>query len=263
MALKQEGKHNEAADLFLDLAKRTDNIFEKAGMLLNATNALKDSGRLDLAENQLQVVRELLVLPLGAALGAKDEEDRRALLIGVELEDARISAVQDKWQEAMAKLSGILANHQSELCKPSFARIYQAVQRDRAFLLAGRGACHEALPLLEDEDSADPHDRWTLFYLGYCYLNVSRYLEAQSKLEEAIQLGLTPDFQGRAHCALGASCYQLGDYIRAKSELEKGVMTASPRYIKKAGIWQWLEYTCISLGLKAEAEHYRRLARSS
>lgn len=58
LALRDEGKYREAADLFLDLAKDTDNLFEKAGMLLNTTHALKGSGRFDLAKNQLDLVRE-------------------------------------------------------------------------------------------------------------------------------------------------------------------------------------------------------------
>jgi tetratricopeptide (TPR) repeat protein len=263
VALRQEGKYREAADLFLELARDTEDLFEKAGLLLNVTQALQAAGRRDLAKNQLAAVRELLFRTADAVLSGADEENRRRLQIGVELEDARISAAQDKLQEAMAKLNGILANHQSELLKASFADIYQAVQRDRAFLLADSGSCEESLPILEELDSTDPHDRWTLFYLGHCYLHARKHVEARQKLEEAIQLGLTPDFEGRAHCALGAVCYELEDYIRAKSELEEGVRTASPRYLRETGIWQWLEYTCIGLGLTAQAEHYGRLARAS
>jgi tetratricopeptide (TPR) repeat protein len=263
MTLRDQGKYKEAADLFLDLAKATDDLFEKAGMLLNLTHTLKASGSLDLARSQLNTARELLSLPPNAVLGNADDENRRRLLIWAELEDARIVAAEDRLQEAIGSLNGILADHRSELSKPGFVEIYQAVRRDRAFLLTDIGSFQEAVPILEEVDSADPHDRWTLFYLGYCYSCTGKFLESQQKLEEAIRLGLTPDFEGRAHCALGASYYEVGDYSRAKSELEKGVKTASPRYVKQAGIWRWLECTCISLGLKAEAEHYRRLDRSS
>lgn len=263
MALRDQGKYKEAADIFLSLAKAAEDLFEKAGMLLNLTHTLKASGRLDLAKSQLNAARELLSLPPDAVLGNADDENRRRLLIWAELEDARISAVENGLQDAIERLNSILANHQSEMGKPSFAEIYQAVQRDRAFLLTDLGSCEEALPILEEVDSGDPHDRWTLFYLGYCYLHARRYLEVQQKLEEAIRLGLTPDFEGRARCALGAACYELRDFVRAKLELEKGIETASPRYIKEAGIWQLLEYACIGLGLRTEAERYGRLARCS
>jgi tetratricopeptide (TPR) repeat protein len=264
LTLRDQGKFKESADLLLSLAIATDDLFEKAGMLLNLTDTLKAAGTLDLARTQLNAARELLIFPPNTVLGNADDENRRMLLIWAELEDASIVGADEKLQkEALASLNKTLADHQSELCRPNFAEIYQAVQRDRGFLLTNLGSFAEALPILEEVDSADPHDRWTLFYLGFCYSCTGKFPDAQRKLEEAIRLGLTPDYEGRARCALGASYYELGDYARAKSELEQGVKTASPRYVKKSGIWKWLEYTCVSLGLKAEAEHYRRLARSS
>jgi hypothetical protein len=57
--------------------------------------------------------------------------------------------------------------------------------------------------------------------------------------------------------------YELGEYKSAKVELELGAQTATPRYIKDGKIWNWLEHTCISLGLKADAHRYGQLARPS
>jgi tetratricopeptide (TPR) repeat protein len=264
LTLREQGKYKEAADLLLSLAIATDDLFEKAGMLLNLAHTLKAAGTLDLARTQLNAARELLILPPNTVLGNADDENRRRLLIWAELEDARIVGADEALQrEALTSLNRILTDHQSELCRPNFAEIYQAVQRDRGFFLTNLGSCKEALPILEEADSADPHDRWTLFYLGHCYSLTGKFLDARRKLEEAIRLGLTPDYEGRARCALGATYYELGDYAKAKSELEQGIKTASPRYLKEAAIWRWLEYTCFNLGLKAEAEHYRRLASSS
>ncbi len=156
VALRDEGRYAEAADLFLDLAKDTDNLFEKAGMLLNATHALKGSGRLDQATNQLELARELLSLPQGVPLGGADDENRRRLLIWLELEDARISAAVSGPHEAIEKLNSILADHQSELGNPGFAEICLAVRRDLGFRLTDLGSYDEALPILEDVDSAGP-----------------------------------------------------------------------------------------------------------
>ena len=263
MALRDQGKYKEAADLFLDLAKATDDLFEKAGMLLNLTHTLKALGSLDLARSQLNAARELLSLPPNAVLGNADDENRRRLLIWAELEHARIVAAEDRLQEAIGSLNSILADHRSELSKSGFAEIHQAVQRERAFLLTSLGSFQEALPILEEVDSADPHDRWTLFYLGYCYHCTEKYVEAEDKLKEAISLGLPPDFEGQAHCLSGVGHYKLEDYSKAKQELEKGVTTAPKGYIKEAGIWRGLECTCVGLGLSAEAERYGRLARPS
>jgi tetratricopeptide (TPR) repeat protein len=199
LALKEEGKHNEAAELFLCLAKQTDRAFERAGMLLNVTDSLKSAGHLAAARDQLDAVRELLIIPDDAALAKADEEMRHRLLIGVELEEARMSAAAGETGDAIARLNATLASHRAEMGKRGFADLYQAIQRDWAFLLTDSGRCEEALPILMEVDSADPHDRWTLFYLGYCCFDGRKFVEAQEKLEEAIHLGLTPDFQGRAH----------------------------------------------------------------
>jgi tetratricopeptide (TPR) repeat protein len=263
IALRDQGKYKEAADVFQGLAKATDDLFEKAGILLNLTHTLKVSGRLDLAKSQLNAARELLSLPPNAVLGNADDENRRRLLIWAELEDVRISEVENGLQEALKGLNTILANHQSEMSKPAFVEIYQAVQRDRAFRLTDLGSFDEALPMLEEIASADPHDRWTLFYLGYCYHCSNKYAEAREKLEEAVSLRLPPNYEGQAHCLLGVGYYELGDYSKAKVELELGVKTAPTDYIKNAGIWRWLECSCIGLGLRAEADRYGRLARSS
>lgn len=263
VSLKDKGEYRQAAALFLDMSKSTDNFSEKVGMLLNVVQMLKETGDLEQAKKQLAAVQEALLLPPHTRLSQADEESRRKLVIGVQVEGARIFAGEGKLHEAMDTLDSVLAEHQSELSMPDFAEVNQAVQRDRAFLLTDLGSWLAALPLLEEVDAADPHDRWTLFYLGFCYLNAGKYVEAQENLEEAIQLGLTPDFEGRAHCALGAACYELKEYVRAKLELEKGVKTASSRYVKEAQIWRLLEYTCTSLGLRAEAEKYRNLAQAS
>jgi tetratricopeptide (TPR) repeat protein len=263
VTLREEGRYEQAAQLFLEVSRSTDNFLKKAGMLLNVVNALKDAGDLEGARKHLVAASELLSLVPNARLGLSDEQNWRMLLIGVALEDARLVAKEGRSHEAIAKIDSLLTEHQYELTKPDFLEVYVAIQRDRAFLLADLGGCREALPILEQVDEKDPHDHWTLFYLGYCYLNLERYVEAQRKLEEAISLGLTPDFQGRAHCALGAACYHLQQYARAKSELEEGVKTASPRFLKKVEMWKWLEYTCIGLGLRAEAEKYALLARAS
>ena len=259
----EQGSYEQAAQLFLDVSRSIDNFLEKAGMLLNVVHTLKDAGDLDGARKQLAAARELLALPPSTRLGLTDEQNWRMLLIGVELEDARLIAKEGRSREAIAKIDSILAEHQYELTNSNFPEVYLGVRRDRAFLLTDLGSFRDALPALEQIDVEDPHDRWTLFYLGYCYLNLERYVEAQRKLEEAISLGLTPDFRGRAHCALGAACYHLQQYARAKSELEEGVKTASPRFLKKVEMWKWLEYTCIGLGLRAEAEKYALLARAS
>ena len=263
LELTENDKHREALALFLTLANDTNNVLEKAGLLLNASHAFKELREFDTARQHLTSVRHLLALPTGNEETEIDEDDRRGLLIGAELEDARISAGENRLTEAVEKLNAILATHKAYLGRESFAGILQLVQKDLAFLLVDLRRCEQALHLLEDLNGKMPQDNWINFYLGYCYLQQNKHEEAREKLEQTLQLGLPPDFLGRARCALGAAFYGLGDYARAKSELEAGVQTASSRYVKEAGIWKCLEYTCTGLGLKSEAERYRGLANAS
>ena len=261
LSLGERGNHEEAARLFALLASKTDNLFDKAGILLNVAHEFKELRDFQHARIQLEVVHELLSVDPSVSLASIDEENRRGLLIGAALEDARIWAAEEKVTEAIEKLNSLLADYQLELAKPAFESVKQLIQRERAFLLTDIGSCSEALPILEDLDATEPHDRWILFYLGYCYMGAARYDQAKTILQKALQLGLSPDFEGRAHCALGVSLYGLKDYQRAKIEFEKGVKTASKRYIREAGIWRWLQQTCIALGLGAEAQHYAELVR--
>jgi len=249
--------------VFQFVSRNVPNLFRKAGILLYAAHAFKEMDQFDRARSQLEAARGLLQLPLDIGLSGADDETRRSLLIEIELEDARISAGEQKLQEAVDKLNFLLTEHRSDLLNINFDEIYQTVRRDRAFLLADTGRFEDALPELEELNSRAPSDGWILFNLGYCYRRTGRYFDARSKLEAAIQVGLNPDYEGRAHCALGALYYDLGDYARAKIELEIGVQTASPRYLKGSRIWQWLEYTCISLGLKAEADYYASLDKGA
>jgi tetratricopeptide (TPR) repeat protein len=99
------------------------------------------------------------------------------------------------------------------------------------------------------------------FYLGYCYISVEQYDEAKRLLEQSIEQGLPLHLEFRAHSALGMALYEAGDYVRAKRELEMGLRGANPRYVKEAQLWKWLHHTCVSLGLKEEAEYYNKLMR--
>jgi tetratricopeptide (TPR) repeat protein len=149
------------------------------------------------------------------------------------------------------------------LQQAQFQELHWAIERERGFVLAHMGSTEAALRILEQVDVAGPHDRFTLYYLATCYSLVGRYADARAKIEESIALGLPPDWTGRAHFWLGVACYRLEVYQQAKIALEIAVKTSSPEFIRHQEIWRWLKCTCISLGLKDEAERYAMLARPS
>jgi len=87
------------------------------------------------ARQHLRSARELLALPTGNEDAKIDQDNRRGLLIGAELEDARISAGEDRLTEAVEKLNAILATQKTYSEQESFAGIFQVAQKDLAFLL--------------------------------------------------------------------------------------------------------------------------------
>jgi tetratricopeptide (TPR) repeat protein len=262
-ALRDKGKYKEALDIFASIADKQENPLEKAGMLLNIVNTLPSVDQVELAKTQLDSVRSLLSSPWACDADHPLTQHHRYLTMAADLEDARISEAEGKFKDAIGKIDRLRREFNADLQQAQFQELYWAIERERGFILATMGSTEAALRILEQVDVADPHDRFTLYYLGTCYSLVGRYAEARVKIEESIALDLPPDWAGRAHFFLGAACYRLKDYERAKFELETAVKTASSEFIRHEGIWRWLEYTCVSLGLKDEAEKYRQLARPS
>jgi tetratricopeptide (TPR) repeat protein len=140
---------------------------------------------------------------------------------------------------------------------------YDEVQSRRAFFLADIGLWRKAMPILQELEPRQNANPTFLFYLGYCYLQAKELDMAQIRLEKALSLNPPPAINFQAHCSLGMTFYDLGEFAKAKLELETGAKTATARYIKQEQIWKWLEYTCQQMGLKSEEEQYRRLARPS
>jgi len=262
-ALRDKGEYKKALDIFVGIADQQENPLERAGMLLNIVNTLPNSGQLELAKTQLESVRSLLSSSLARDSDHPYPRYHRYLTILADLEDARICEAEGKFNDAINKIDRLRTDYKVDLLKTQFQGLYWAIERERGFALAHIGSTEAALRILEQVDRADPHDRFTLYYLASCYSYAERYAEARAKIEESIALGLPPDWAGRAHFRLGAACYQLQDYKQAKVELEAAVKTAAPQFIRHEEIWRWLQYTCISLGLKDEAEHYAKLARPS
>lgn len=262
-ALRDKGKYKEALDIFVSIADKQENPLEKAGVLLNIVNMLPSVDAVELAKTQLDSVRSLISSHGDAMADHPFPRYRQYLTMAADLEDARISEAEGKFKDAIGKIDRLRREFNADLQEAEFQELHWAIERERGFILATMGSTEAALRILEEVDVADPHDRFTLYYLGTCYSLVGRYAEARAKIEESIALGLPPDWAGRAHFFLGAACYRLKDYEQAKAELETAVKTASPEFIRHEEIWRWLQYTCISLGLKDEAENYAQLARPS
>lgn len=262
-ALREEGKFREAYGMFMLAANQADNLLEKAGILLNAATTLTQSDEQERSRSQLNQVRELLGSMNPFAFSSDEQDEFIGVAVGVEIEQAEILVTEGKIEAAIEQLGGTLERFNDEIKEPRRINIYEEIQTRRAYCLVDLGQFEKAIPLLEQTKGRRNDDSIFLFYLGHCYLMAKRLSEAQQNLERALSLGPRPGIAFQAHGTLGMVLYESGDYQRAKRELETSANLATPRYIKEAKIWKWLEYTCISLGLKQEAQRYGQLARPS
>ena len=262
-ALREELKFGEAYGLFVLAANQTDNPLKRAGILLNAATTLTHSDKQEGSRNQLNQIRELLGSMNSSAFSLDEQDEFIGVNVGVEIEEAEILATEGKIEAAIEQLGVTLERFKDEIKGPRRTEIYDDIQTRRAYFLTDVDQFAKAIPILEEAKSRRNDDTIFLFYLGHCYLRAKRWGEAQQKLERALALRPRPRIAFQAHGSLGMVLYETGDYQRAKEELEASAKLAAPDYIKQARIWKWLEYTCIRLGLKEEAQRYGQLARPS
>jgi tetratricopeptide (TPR) repeat protein len=261
--LRDQGKFREAHEAFLEASKNTDNIVEKAGILLNDSTTLTSSGEFGASRQQLHSVRELISIAKEGTLSLSDQYEVLALLVFVEIEQAEILAAEGQPLQALGTMAAALKRYESELRVSPRLDIYDELQARRAYLLADMGSFEKALPILTELVDRQSQNPTFLFYLGQCYLVGEQFENARDLFARAIKLGPSTEIEFQAHCSLGMAYYELEDYATAKFELEFGVKTATAGYIKQAQIWKWLEYSCRGLGLVDEANRYAMLSQST
>jgi tetratricopeptide (TPR) repeat protein len=270
--IRDEGMLKEAADELLQLAETEKDPLDKAGILLHLVNTLELSGETEVAASKLSLARTLLEGHSTSQLVGDDKF--AALELFLDYEDANLSWLRgDNLEVALTKFETLIKKHrlrsladkQSTAPKDVYLLDFcESSQIRRAFILADLGRWKEALTVLEAIRSPKEYREGIAFYLGHCYLAAHNYGMAERKLTEALRFGSLPiSLEFRAHCELGMTYYNLGDYAKAKQELEKGAALASPSYLKESQVWKWLELTCRALGLKQEADDYSHMARPS
>jgi len=262
-ALREEGNFREAYGLFMLAANRTEDLLERAGILLNAATNLTQSDEQERSRSQLKQIRELLGSMNPSTFTAEEQDEFIRVTVGIEIEEAEVLVAEGKIEAAIEQLGATLEKFTVEIKEPRRIESYDEIQSRRAYFLTDLDKCDKALSALEEIKDGRNDDTIFLFYLGHCYFRVKRLDEAQQKLERTLALGPRPRIAFQAHGTLGMVFYETGDYQRAKQELETSAKLAVPDYIKHAQIWRWLEYTCISLGLNEEARRYGQLARPS
>ena len=262
-ALREQSTFREAYDAFLSAADKTDNVLEKSAILLDVVTNLTMLGEYDASRRQLKVIKEMLSGLDPKHLTQTDQNEFLRVLVGIDVEHAEILAADGNIEGAIEKLAATVENFRLQLEDPEFIRIYDDLQCRRAYFLADIDLFNKAIPILEEVENRHDDDSIFLFYLGQCYFRAKLLDKAQRKLERAINLATRQGIAFQAYAILGMVLYEVGDYARAKKELETSASLATPQYIKDAKIWKWLEYACRKLGLQDEARQYALLANPS
>lgn len=262
-ALREQSKFREAYDAFVSAADKTDSVLEKSAILLEVVTNLTMLGEDDASRRQLKVIKEMLSGLDPKHLTQTDQSEFVRVLVGIEVEHAEILAAEGNIEGAIEKLAATIENFRLQLDDPEFIQIYDDLRCRRAFFLADIDLFNKAIPILEEVESRHVDDSIFLFYLGQCYFRAKLIDKAQQRLERAINLATRPGIAFQAHAVLGKLLCEVGDYARAKKELEASASLATPQYIKDAKIWKWLEFACRKLGLQDEARQYALLANPS
>jgi tetratricopeptide (TPR) repeat protein len=254
-------RYAEALEEFRKIAETTEDPLTKAWALLMTSDVLVQMSENKRAEQALKDART--VLDFVGVSSDRDLVEQRRLTYMAELQEIEIINAGGNREEALERYKSFLKRGKDERERLLFSDAYEHAEGEIAILLADFNRPSEALPILEKLERVRPLNAVLEFYLGSCQCVLDQPGKAVAKLEESRRLGLPPNLNFRAHCYLGMAYYLLQDYSSAKRELELGARTATPRYIKEVEIWKWLEWSCVGLGLKAEAEEYGRMARPS
>jgi hypothetical protein len=95
-ALREEGNFREAYALFMFAANLTENLLERAGILLNAATNLTQSDEQERSRNQLKQIRELLGSMNPSAFTSDEQDEFIGVTVGVEIEEAEVLAAEGK-----------------------------------------------------------------------------------------------------------------------------------------------------------------------
>lgn len=246
-----------------EFADRIDDPWTKAELLYHQVVFLAQMDDAVQARSCFTELRRAVGLLLPeAVLDTSDDTPPANLAVMVRYAELKTLLAERNEVQALQVLEDLVSRYPVQLSGPA-SEILDDIDLHHGFLLADAGRWRQAKPFLE---KARPPEAWksvVCYYLGHGYYESREYECAKEKLMEALHLGLSGHWEGRAHYVLGLVEYHLGDMRAAKEQLELCVKTADPRYLGASRIWEWLEAVSRALGLKADADKYRRLRVAS
>jgi tetratricopeptide (TPR) repeat protein len=254
----EAGDYVDALQQLRELSTKLDDPWEKAALICYEALFLLEMSRVPEARQRHEDFKRSLTLLGESPSDGYQDDGPHNLAVMARYTELKILVAERKQPEALELLEDLVSRYPKQLSIPAFSAISQELQTQHGFLLADAGRWKEAKPFLEN---ASPPEAWKsilCYYLGHCYYEFEEYERAKKRLTEAIGLGLTGHWQGRARYVLGLVEYHLSDMRAAKSQFEECVKTADPMYLGKTKIWDWLEATSRALGLNDDAEKYHQ-----
>jgi tetratricopeptide (TPR) repeat protein len=97
--------------------------------------------------------------------------------------------------------------------------------------------------------------------LGLCYLELKDYQQARDQFLQAIVLGLTKEWEGKAHFYLGMAYFYTDMVPEAKREFLLCEKVAAVYELPVLDIYAWLSSISKHLGETSESERYAKMAK--
>jgi len=253
----ETGSRIEALQQLRELIAVVPDAEERAGLLHFEILWLIDLGEISEARAILTQLRSLIGTS-GYSLRDTDKDDPRLrLVVMTEFVDAKLLLFEGKPIEGNRILDNLLSSYPKQLSlTPDILGYFKLL---RGYYLADQTQWPEALSVLEEAIAPEDQKSLLSYYLGHCHYEIGRHDLARQELQESLKLGLTANWECRAHYMLGLTYCALSDLRAAKKEFELCVQTADPEYLETTGIWAVLEETCRRIDLNGEAQKYRNL----
>lgn len=242
-----------------EIADRIDDPWTKAELLYHQVVFLAQMHDAVHARSCFDELKRAVDLLLPeAVLDTSDDTPSANLAVMVRYAELKTLLAERNQVQALEALEDLVSRYPAQLSGPAF-EILADIDLHHGFLLADAGRWREAKPFLEKARPPEAWKSYVCYYLGHCHYEFGEYERAKQKLIEALSLGLSGHWEGRAHYVLGLVEYHLGEMKASKEQLELCVKTADPRYLGASRIWEWLEAASRALGLEADVNKYRRL----
>jgi tetratricopeptide (TPR) repeat protein len=194
----------------------------------------------------------------------REKPDDESSRITVDFMEGLLYQQEGKYAEALEKLSATLSKYRRQLRLPELRFMYEDVQQRRAFLSVTLSKFPSAIPLLKEcltfglEKELRSN---TLASLGLCHLELKDYEAARDCFLEAVALGLTKEWEGRAHFNLGIAYFYTDMVSEAKREFLLCEQLSAVHQLSTVDIYAWLSIICTRLGEISDSKRYAKIGK--